>query len=259
MRLPDTPETYRKLKIFNLVMALFHFAQAVAMVVISNDTTAKLTTEFLKFDPNNLAVVQEKTEVFSLPLGIGVAAFLFLSSLAHLLIATLYYPKYVKNLKQGANFARWIEYALSSSWMIVIIGILVGMYDAPSLILLFFLNVMMILFGYMMELHNLTTKKVDWTAYLFGCLAGFVPWVVMGWFFYGAITNTNEIVAVPDFVYAIFISLLVFFNIFAINMVLQYKKVGPWKNYLFGEVVYIILSLVAKSLLAWQVWSGTLR
>lgn len=259
MRLPDSPETYKKLRIFNLVMALFHFAQAVAMVVISNDTTAKLTTEFLKFDPNNLAVVQEKTEVFSLPLGIGVAAFLFISSLAHLLIATIYYPKYVKNLKQGANFARWIEYALSSSWMIVIIGVLVGMYDAPSLILLFFLNMMMILFGYMMELHNLTTKKVDWTAFLFGCLAGFVPWVVMGWFFYGAIANTNEIVAVPDFVYAIFISLLVFFNVFAINMVLQYKKVGPWKNYLFGEVVYIILSLVAKSLLAWQVWSGTLR
>jgi hypothetical protein len=42
-------------------------------------------------------------------------------------------------------------------------------------------------------------------------------------------------------------------------MVLQYKKVGPWKNYLYGELTYIILSLVAKSLLAWQVFAGTLR
>jgi hypothetical protein len=42
-------------------------------------------------------------------------------------------------------------------------------------------------------------------------------------------------------------------------MLLQYKKVGPWKNYLYGERAYIILSLVAKSLLAWQVWAGTLR
>ncbi|MGQ9622655.1 MAG: hypothetical protein ACUVTO_04325 [Candidatus Caldatribacteriaceae bacterium] len=24
------------------------------------------------------------------------------------------------------------------------------------------------------------------------------------------------------------------FNIFAINMVLQYRKVGPWRDYLFG-------------------------
>ena len=39
-------------------------------------------------------------------------------------------------------------------------------------------------------------------------------------------------------------------------MVLQYKKIGPWKDYLYGERAYIILSLVAKSLLAWQVFAG---
>jgi hypothetical protein len=63
----------------------------------------------------------------------------------------------------------------------------------------------------------------------------------------------------PSFVYGIVVSLFVFFNTFSVNMVLQYKKVGPWKDYLFGEKVYIILSLVAKSLLAWQVFFGTLR
>jgi hypothetical protein len=42
-------------------------------------------------------------------------------------------------------------------------------------------------------------------------------------------------------------------------MVLQYKKVGKWRDYTFGEKVYVILSLVAKSLLAWQVFAGTLR
>ncbi|HRO65178.1 MAG TPA: heliorhodopsin HeR, partial [Candidatus Dojkabacteria bacterium] len=103
------------------------------------------------------------------------------------------------------------------------------------------------------------TSKTDWTSFIYGCIAGAVPWVVMGWYFYGAVQNTNEVAVVPNFVYGIFISLLVFFNVFAINMILQYKRVGRWKNYLFGEVVYIALSLVAKSLLAWQVWSGTLR
>lgn len=42
-------------------------------------------------------------------------------------------------------------------------------------------------------------------------------------------------------------------------MFLQYKKIGPWKDYLYGERVYIILSLVAKTLLAWQVFAGALR
>jgi hypothetical protein len=42
-------------------------------------------------------------------------------------------------------------------------------------------------------------------------------------------------------------------------MIVQYKKVGKWKDYLYGEYVYITLSLIAKALLAWQVWGGTLR
>ncbi len=62
----------------------------------------------------------------------------------------------------------------------------------------------------------------------------------------------------PGFVYAIYVSLFVFFNSFAVNMVLQYRKVGRWADYLFGESVYVLLSLTAKSLLAWQVFAGTL-
>jgi hypothetical protein len=61
------------------------------------------------------------------------------------------------------------------------------------------------------------------------------------------------------FVYAIVPTIFAFFSIFAVNMVLQYKKVGPWKDYLFGERMYIVLSLLAKTALAWQIWVGTLR
>jgi hypothetical protein len=39
---------------------------------------------------------------------------------------------------------------------------------------------------------------------------------------------------------------------------LQYKKVGRWKDYLVGERTYVVLSLIAKSLLAWQIFASTL-
>jgi hypothetical protein len=42
-------------------------------------------------------------------------------------------------------------------------------------------------------------------------------------------------------------------------MFLQYKKIGHWKDYVFGERVYVLLGLVAKTALAWEIWSGTLR
>ncbi len=41
-------------------------------------------------------------------------------------------------------------------------------------------------------------------------------------------------------------------------MVLQYKRIGRWADYAFGESTYVLLSLVAKSALAWQVFGGTL-
>jgi len=52
--------------------------------------------------------------------------------------------------------------------MIVAIATLFGIYDIAALVALFALNAAMILFGWMMELHNQTTQKTDWTALIFG-------------------------------------------------------------------------------------------
>ena len=41
-------------------------------------------------------------------------------------------------------------------------------------------------------------------------------------------------------------------------MWLQYRRIGPWSDYLVGEKTYIILSLTAKALLAWQVFAAVL-
>ena len=62
----------------------------------------------------------------------------------------------------------------------------------------------------------------------------------------------------PIFVYGIFVSLFVLFNGFAINMWLHYRGVGRWGDPLFAERSYIVLSFVAKTALAWQVYAGAL-
>jgi hypothetical protein len=194
--------------------------------------------------------------LYELRFGPAVAAFLLISAIAHFYLSTIGYKNYVKNLKKGMNPIRFYEYAFSSSLMIVLIGMLSGVWDLGAIVLLFGLNAMMNLFGVMMELHNQTTEKTDWTAYVYGCIAGIIPWIVIFIYFVGSINSGDA--KPPDFVYAILPTLFVFFNIFAINMVLQYKKVGRWQDYLFGERVYIILSLTSKSVLAWIIFAGTL-
>jgi hypothetical protein len=125
-----------------------------------------------------------------------------------------------------------------------------------SLVMIFSLAAIMNLMGLLMEVHNQTTEKTNWLSYLVGCFAGIIPWVVVAFYMWLGSVNGSK---APTFVYWIFVSIFLFFSCFALNMVLQYKKLGAWKNYLYGERAYIILSLVAKSLLAWQVFAGTLR
>ena len=252
------PDVYARLRPYNAAMAFLHLVQGVAVLILSNGAALPITTSYVRFTAGNKgAPLPHLATLGHLPLGPMVAVFFFLSAAAHLCLATFAYDWYVRNLGKGVNYARWIEYAFSSSVMIVLIAMLSGMYDLSSLILIFALNAMMILFGWMMELHNQSTEKTDWTAFIFGCLAGIVPWVTVALFFFGAQGPNGG--GPPGFVYGIMISLFVFFNVFAVNMVLQYRKVGRWRDYLYGEKVYILLSLVGKSLLAWQVFAGTLR
>jgi hypothetical protein len=249
-------EKFRKLRNFNLVMAFLHAGQGIAMLALSNNFALPVTSSFLKFNLATQKLAPDTQTLFNIKIGPAIAIFLFISALAHFLVATLFNKWYNENLAKGINYARWIEYSFSASLMIVIIAMLVGIYDIASLLLLFGLNASMILFGWMMELHNQTTVKTNWTAFVFGCIAGIIPWIVIAIYLFGAGGGTDK---APNFVYWIYFSIFLFFNCFAINQVLQYKKVGKWADYLYGERVYIILSLVAKSLLAWQVFAGTLR
>lgn len=246
-----------KLKQFNLVMGFLHLIQGALMLWLSNASSLPVQTNFLAYNDVTGEFYHVTNVVFNLRLGPMVAMFLFVSAVAHFSLSTYAYPWYVRNLQRGINYARWYEYAISSSIMIVVIAMLCGIYELSSLLLIFALNATMNLFGLMMELHNQTTEKTDWTAYIFGCFAGLIPWVVIGIYFFGSVLLAGK--DFPAFVIGIFVSLAVFFNIFAVNMVLQYRRKGKWADYLYGEKVYIVLSLTAKSALAWQVFAGTLR
>ncbi|MFO8234654.1 MAG: heliorhodopsin HeR [Bacteroidales bacterium] len=247
---------FASLKRFNLIMGFLHFVQSLFMILVSNDTTYPIYTNYLSFDVATRSLKPSTELFYEVPFGPAVAGFLLISAVAHFYLATAGYPSYVQNLKKGMNPVRFYEYALSSSLMIALIGMLIGLWDLGALILIFALNATMNLFGIMMELHNQHTERTNWTAFIYGCIAGFIPWVVIMLYFVGAVSSGDA--KPPAFVYAIIPTLFVFFNIFAINMVLQYKKVGPWKDYLYGERAYIILSLSAKTVLCWLIWTGTL-
>jgi hypothetical protein len=236
-----------RLRIWNIAVGLALAAQAVIIAVLTNSFSLPVTATFMSGPPGT---APELHHLFDIPTGWGVFAFLAISAAALLTISSpLAFPWYKRNLLQNRNYGRWIEYFFSSSIMIVLIAQLTGISDIAALTAIFGINACMILFGALQERYE-KPGKGGWLPFWFGCFAGAVPWVAIAVYTWAPGLSVSP----PAFVYGIIVSLFVFFNCFALNMVLQYKKVGPWRDYLYGEKVYILLSLTAKALLAWQVF-----
>jgi len=247
----STERKLKSLRVWNIVVGLILLAQAVVMAILTNNFSLPVTATFMTGRPGTPA---ELYHWFDIPTGWGVFLFLLISALALLTIASPFvFPWYKRNLLESRNYGRWIEYFFSSSIMIVLISQICGISDIAALLTIFGINASMILFGALQEKYE-KPGKPNLLSFWFGCWAGIFPWIAI--IIYVVAPGVDA--APPGFVYGIVASLFVFFNCFALNMILQYKKVGPWRDYLFGEKAYIFLSLTAKALLAWQVFAAVL-
>ena len=248
----QTRQRYRRLRALNVFAGVLLAAEAAFMLVASNNLALPVTASYLRNDPVAVTGPTMPQVVFSLGIGPAVAIFLALAALDHLLVAA---PPvrgwYERGLTRRANYARWIEYSVSASVMIVLIGLFVGIRDLAAVVAIFAVNTAMILFGLLMERQQ-RPGAADWSAFWFGSLAGIVPWVLIAIY-------VAQPAQVPGFVYVITIVQFVLFFSFAANMALQYAQIGRWRDYVHGDVVYIALSLTAKSLLAWLIFANFLR
>jgi hypothetical protein len=247
---------------WNASLSVLHLVQGIAILGISFAkspvVTSPVVSTYLRFDQATSHLVTAQRSIWELPIGPAVALFFLMSSIAHFMMALPARRWYEAHLARGQNPIRWIEYSFSSSVMIVVIAALAGVQEIGTLIAIFGANAAMIMFGWSMEIGSEGRDRPQWQHFIFGSIVGAVPWLVV---FVTLLISATEpgSAPIPGFVIAIFVTLFLFFNVFAINMVLQYRKIGRWRDYLYGERAYMLFSLIAKSLLAWQVFFGTLR
>jgi len=244
-----------RLRRWNLGLSLLHGAQVVAVLVLANGFAITVTSQFPSGPPGTAAPAPEA--LFDVAIGPAIAAFLALAALDHLLTATVLRSRYETDLRAGLNRFRWIEYSVSATIMVILIGFYNGLTGLSEVVLIIGANVAMILFGWLQELMNPPGRtRTTMLPFWFGCVAGGAPWAAIVVNLIGAGNrSTNE---VPGFVYGIVTSLFVFFMSFAFNQWLQYRRIGKWADYGYGEKAYLLLSLVAKSALAWQIFGGSL-
>lgn len=240
------------LRRYNIIAGIFHFIQGMAIVVLTNDLSFPIVARFMEGPPVP-GVKFVEVEQFSLPYGMAVALFSFLSAIAHFWVSGPGFSRYANDLANKRNIARWVEYAISSTLMIVLIAVVNSVWEFVALLALAGCNISMILFGWLQEKYE-EPGKGGLLPFWFGCIAGVVPWIAM---FFLLIAPGSE-AEPPGFVYGVVISLFLFFNSFALVQWLQYKQIGRFSDYLVGERTYITLSFIAKTALAWQLFGGVL-
>jgi hypothetical protein len=245
-----TPDRLKNLRSWNIGLTVLHAVQAVLILIMAGDFAITITSNFPKGPPGTRLETPES--LFDLAIGPAVAVFLFLAAIDHLLTGTVMRSTYEEDLRRGINRFRWIEYSVSATLMIVLIGSYSGITDITAVIAVIGANVAMILFGWLQERMNPPGRTVTtMVPFWFGVIAGIAPWI-------GVWINIVGAVEVPGFVFGIVVAEQIFFFSFGLNQWLQYRRVGRWADYIHGEKVYLVLSLAAKSFLAWQIYGGSL-
>ena len=255
----DESTQIKRLRVYNIVAGIGHLAQAIGMLAIIAALNAQaefpVTVDYMAGPPGS-PIPAERVQLFTVNMGYGLVGFLLLSAIFHFLIVSpMYWGRYSAGLLKQRNFFRWVEYSLSASIMVFLIAQLTGVTDINALMAMFACNAAMIMFGALQEKYE-QPGNGHLLPFILGSIVGIVPWVSI---FLMVIQpkSTND-AEVPGFVVGVMVSIFICFNTFAINQWLQYKQVGKWRSYLQGERSYITLSLIAKSSLAWQVFSGVL-
>lgn len=276
----------------NGLAGLLHGLQALAalfVTVYTEDLAPVKLRTFTLYQPlaNVTKFAYEETlvsENFG-RIGYFCVAFFFLSAAFHA-CAFVGRVAYEANIERHINPLRWYEYALSSSIMIVAIQLLVGCTDVYTLLVSFALNAAMNFCGLWMERLNAkssyqhigapqrgngspqttTYSWEKWEPFVVGSVLGVVPWIVVFSYFGQSAALIPE--EVRPFVYGAVWSYFGLFLVFPVNMVWQYwsspdtnqsSRTNDNTRYRMGERNYILLSLVAKTVLAWLILVGGMR
>ena len=236
------PHAARQFRPANAGLAIAHLIQAALVVLIAGDVVISIPH---RGEPS------AATSMLDVSVGVLMATFFVAAAVDHGLSATLLRRFYEAELSAGRNRIRWADFAVSAPLLMLLIALYTGVTDVAALVVIGAATLVVILCGWMQEALNppgrrTTTMVPFWS----GVVAALVSWSFVAGQLLGASDDLY-------FVVSIFLSLSILWASYGVNQWLQYHHVGRGADYLYAEQSYLLLSLVARPALAWQVIAGS--
>lgn len=228
--------------------AVGYVGLAILAGVFMSNITYQLTTGHLAKDElasqKSVVLVPASHAVYDAPLKWTLVIILLLSAVIPLLNITRLKKVYEKGLKKRVMPWRWVDMGIITALMIEVIALLSGLQDIFMLKILAGLMVITCVLGWLAERAANDGKKLVKPIFVIGLVTGLLPWLIIA--AYAVATPFYAAVRAPWYVYALYASLLGSFVLFALNQWRQHQKFKQWKDYLFVERNYVVISLVAK-------------
>jgi hypothetical protein len=242
-------------------MAVIHAVAAVAISVVygvlGQGLSTKLFCEVASYESEGIDF--ESFPCGSMQLVPFLIAFFAVTSVAHVIYATNPNNFYTEMINDGSNWARWIEYAISATLMIIVVAILSGIRNPNLLSLIALGNFVVMMQGYSIE--RALQQNYRESGYSPNAKNIIVP-MLTSWVLFAGIWGVILIsfgkrveearksgVEVPLWIWFVQIPLLLFFASFGIVNLIQTFTKKPYSEF---EIAYVTLSLVAKLFLG--VW-----
>lgn len=259
----SSTDAYSHLRKWNGWLAVLCALEGGSILLLSVTRMFSVQTNYQTIDPiasqitHATIFASASRHLFDLNLAYIIAAFFGIAALAYLLAATSYRTRYEADLKRKVNVLHWGTFAFTSSLMVLAVALLAGIGDLSTLLAIIVLNVVTGMVGLSKELladGKATVKKLVCGI---GCATGVLPWLVIAVYVFGA--QAYGTAGMPGYMYWLFGSMVVLFGAAYVLMYLQHKGSGKWRDYLFVERAYMVVHFVTMTVLAWQVYAGTLR
>jgi hypothetical protein len=254
---PTIPST--SLKAWNLWLTGLYSAQAVFVWLLFSAHLFPVYTNYVTPDQVSSELTGTSVlglasrQLFELNIVHVIVALFLVGALAHLLMGTAGRLRYEAGLKKAINGIRWLQYGISSSLILVTVAILAGVAELSVLVMIFVLNLAVHLVGWLLESRRKSTTKNGWLMVVAGSV-GIVPWLAVGFSMWA--TTVFGSGSVPGFVYWLYATMLAISLGCAVLTYLQLKGAGRWSDYIFAERTYMVIGVVASTLLALQVFMG---
>ena len=280
--LKNPPPRIRTLWALNFIAFAVHAGMGTAVIVYgSKRENVDIRLNVLRgiYEDGNVNVYQvHRPAMRQTSLVLLCASFAFVSAFAHfaIVVATfrsavsqkvLYEANWYYNglFESKVVFWRYLEYALSAPIMIVAMMLLAGISSVDSLSLSFAAQSAVMLCGWLTEEYaalypyaadgetadHSRTWRLRMVPYALGWFIYVPTWVVFLASFYGNVAASkahNGTEGPPSFVYAIIVGEVVIFTLFALPLPL-YQRKGYYDKYWQTEIIYAVLSLLAKTFL----------